>query len=447
VVLFGGVPSPLSGKRLLVVAEDADVGALVQGALGRLGARVLQVGTGRGALDLLGRVTPDAAVVEVPLSDVRGSEVLAALARVRVPAVAVSGVYRGPRAADELRRHGACDFFEKPFEVDALARAVAHAIGATGATEADDAEAPDEVTGARPLSAEELPAGIAAAPVFALLDDPAPGAPAPRDGFSTPLPETSRPPRPQQSPETGSPPPQGDLAHTAVPRLLVALHLGQATGALTVARGPVRKILVVERGALVYAASNVGAERLGAICVRRGLVSAERLEALRSERPDARTADLLAAEGVLPPERRIELVAGQIRAIAWSTFEWREGSYELRLGRPPVARVPVRAAMADLVLEGMMRASTLPRLRADLPAELHLAPSPDPAFELYALGLRAREARMLTLADGTKTVADLVRLSELPERDALAFLEACRVMRVLDEAERVLASTRRIGFM
>ena len=439
------VPSPLSGKRLLVVAEDADVGALVQGALGRLGARVLQVATGRGALDLLGRVTPDAAVVEVPLSDVRGSEVLAALARARVPAVAISGVYRGARAAEELRRHGACDFFEKPFEVDALARAVAQAAGATG--EADEGEAPDEVTGARPLSAEELPAGIAAFPVFALIDGPVEGTPATRDGFSTPLPEPARPPRPAPAADATAPPPRGELARTSVPRLLVALHLGQATGALTVERGPVRKLLVVERGSVVYAASNVGAERLGAICVRRGLVSAERLEALQRERPDARTADLLAAEGVLPPERRIELVAGQMRAVAWSTFEWREGSYEFRLGRPPVARVPVRLPMAALLLEGMRRVSTLPRLRADLPAELHLAPSPDPAFELYALGLGAREAHLLALADGTKTVADLVRLSELPERDALAFLEACRVMRVLDEAERVLASTRRIGFM
>ena len=94
-----------------------------------------------------------------------------------------------------------------------------------------------------------------------------------------------------------------------------------------------------------------------------------------------------------------------------------------------------------------VRASTLARLRTDLPADVHLAPSPDPAFELYALGLRAPQARILALADGTKSVADLVQLSDLPERDALAFLQACRVMRVLDEAERVLASTRRIGFM
>jgi hypothetical protein len=103
--------------------------------------------------------------------------------------------------------------------------------------------------------------------------------------------------------------------------------------------------------------------------------------------------------------------------------------------------------MADLLLEGMVRGSTLPRLVIDLPAAIHLAPSPDPAFELYALGLRPGEAHLLSLCDGTKSVLDLVALSRLPERESLAFLQALRVMRVLDDVERVLAGTSRIGFM
>jgi CheY-like chemotaxis protein len=438
------VESPLSGRRLLVVAEDADLASLVQGVLARLGADVQAVGTGRAALDALARTTPDAAVVEVPLSDVRGSELLAALARARVPAVAVSGVYRGAQAAAELRRLGARDFFEKPFRLDALARSLFEAVGATAGAE-DDEEARDEVTGALPLSAEEVPEAIAAVPVFALMDVPVEAAPAPREGFALRLQEPPRPPR--VAAPAPAPAPRGELAETSVPRLLVALHLGQATGALTLTRGPVKKILVVEQGVPVYAASNLGAERLGALCVRRGVVTAERLEALRKERPGARTAELLAGAGLLSPEQRATLIAGQIRLIAWSTFEWRDGTYDFQLGKAPASRVPVRITMGELVLEGMLRASTLARLKLELPAELHLAPSPDPAFELYALGLRAREARLLAHADGTKSVADLLRLTDLPERDALAFLQACRVMRVLDDAERVLASTRRIGFM
>ncbi len=437
--------SSLSGKRLLLVAEDADLAALVQGALGRLGASVELAASGRVALDALGRRAPDAAVVEVPLPDVRGSDVLAALARARVPAVAVSGVYRGPRAAAELRRLGALDVFEKPFAVDALVRAVSRAVGAPEPP--SDGEARDEVTGARPLGLNELQRGIAAPPPLpALMDGPVSAPRSAPDGFSTPLPDTARWRAPAAF-DHGPPPASGELARTSVPRLLVALHLGQASGALTVGRGPVKKILVVEQGAPVYAASNVGAERFGALCVRRGVVTAERLDALRREQPQARTAALLFGAGLLDVEKRTELLAGQIRGIAWSTFEWREGTYEFQLGKPPASRAPVRVAMGQLVLQGMLRASTLPRLRADLPADVHLAPSPDPAFELYALALRAGEAHLLSLADGTKSVDDLVRLADMPERDALAFLQACRVMRVLDEAERVLASTRRIGFM
>lgn len=438
--------APLAGKRLLLVAEDADLAAVVGGALLRLGAEVRAAASGRAALDALAR-KPDAAVVDLPLPDLRGSELLAALSTAGVPAVVVSGVYRGARAASELRRLGARHFLEKPFAIEDLARAVSLAAGvAESPVDGDAGGGPTEATS--PHARDERPVGVAE------LAAPPPPPPAgrpepavPRDPFSTPLPDTGGGRPAPQDDGRAPPPPRGDLARSSVPRLLVALHLAQATGALSVVRGGVRKLVAVERGAPVYAASSVPAERFGAICVRRGVVGAERLEALRREHPEARSADLLLGAGLLTPERQAELVAGQLRAIAWSTFEWREGTYEIQLGRLPPGRVPVRIPMGDLVLEGMRRASTLDRLWAELPSGAHLAPSPDPAFELYALRLHAPEAHLLALADGTKGVTDLVRLADMPERETLAFLQACRVMRILDEAERVLASTRRIGFM
>jgi CheY-like chemotaxis protein len=251
------------------VAEDADLATLVALAASRLGAETVSVSTGRAALDAIARRAPSVAVLDLPLPDVRGSDVLAALARVRVPAVAVSGAYRGPRAADEVRRLGACDFFEKPFPVDALVAAVARALGVTPP---GMDEAADEVTGSRPLRPEEVPEAIAAAPLPALDDEPVAGGPTAREGLAAPLPDA---PRPRPPADGGPPPARGDLARTTLPRLLVAVHQGLATGALTLVRGPVKKILVFEEGAPVYAASNVGAERFGAICVRRGLVGQE----------------------------------------------------------------------------------------------------------------------------------------------------------------------------
>ncbi len=433
------VPGPLSDKRLLLVAEDRELAAVVASAAARLGAEVAGVKSGRAALAAVAARAPDAAVLDLPLPDVRGSELIDALARAGVATIVVSGVHRGTRAAEEVRRLGARDFFEKPFEVEAVVAAVARAVGADAPPL--DAEAPDEVTGARPLERDEVPDAIAAswgpqdrhaaAAKVAGLAMPLPAA---RDASA--VPSADVPPRPS-----------GDLAEASVPRLCVALHVGQATGALTLERGPVKKLLLVERGVPVYAASNVAAERFAAICVRRGEVTPEAVETMARAAPDERLGDALVARGLLAADRRVELVQAQVRAILWSTFEWREGRYAFQPGRPPVDRLDLRISMADLVLEGMRHGSTLRRLRQDLPSRAHLAPSPDPAFELYTLKLRREEAKLLALADGTKDVSDLVRLSEVQERDALAFLQACRVMRVLDEVERVLAGTRRIGFM
>ena len=428
--------------------EDGPLADLVSEAAARLGAAVDVRATGRGGLEALADTPPpDAALVDLPLADVRGAEVLAAATRLRLPVVAVSGTFRGPRAAGEVLRLGAADFFEKPFPVLSVMARLARLMGSAlpGLEEPED-----EVTGAAPLG--PAPTGPLAVEPFlalALAGEGVPGvreaaAPPPLSELAAPLPDPLRPaaPRPAASPAR-----RGDLASTGVVRLLVAVHQAQATGALTLSRGAVRKILVLEKGAPVYAASNVAAERFGAICVRRGIVSAAELEALRAAAPGARTGELLVARRKLAARQRAELIAAQVRAIAWSTFEWREGRYEFQLARPPAGLVALGLSLADLLLEGIVRTAGLERLRADLPPEVHLAPAPSPAFELYALGLRPAEAHLLSLADGTKSVRDLVALARLPEREALAFLEALREMGVLDDVERVLAGTRRIGFL
>jgi CheY-like chemotaxis protein len=449
------VAPPLLDKRLLLIVEDEILASLLGEAASRLGAATTVASTGRAALEALAAglaaqpaAPPHAAVLDLPLPDVRGSEVLAALKRAGVPVVAISGAFRGPRAAGDVLRAGASDFFEKPFPVLALMARLARLMGEAlpGLSEPED-----EVTGATPLRPPAEAAGaIDDAPFLALTDDDAvPEPPAPLPPLAGPLPAPPRPPAaaPAPVPAAGPPARRGDLAHESVPRLLVALHVAQATGALTVQRGAVKKILLVEKGAPAYAASNVAGERFGAICVRRGVVTAEELNALRREDAAARTADLLLRARKLTNARRAELTTAQIRAIAWSTFEWREGQYAFQLARPPSGLLHLGLSMADLLLEGMVRASTAPVLQAELPLGIHLAPSPAPAFELYALGLRPAEAHLLSLCDGTKSVQDLLALARLPEREALAFLQALRVMRVLDDVERVLAGTRRIGFM
>ena len=442
------VNGPLAGKRLLVVDEDTVLAGLLVEAVIRLGGAALPFASGQAALEALGDAGPfHAAVVDLPLPDLRAAEVLGGLRRAGVPAVAVSGAYRGPQAAGEALRAGAADFFEKPFSALTLMSRLARLMG----TALPGLPEPvDEVTSSEPLPMAIGPGGQAIddAPFLDLADEEASGEPPPPLPFlAAPLPAglagTSGPPGAADA----RPPPRGELGQVTVPRLLVALHLAQATGALTIRRGPIRKILLVDRGVPTYAASNLAGERMGAICLRRGLVTPEALDGLRRAEPAVRTADLLLRAGAIDEVRLEQLTFAQVRAIAWSTFEWREGQYELALGRPPAGLRRLHLPMADLLLEGLVRVSTPAMLAAELPLGVHLAPATDPAFELYALGLRPAEAHLLSLCDGTKSVGDLLSLARLPEREAMAFLQACRVMRVVDEVERVLAGTRRIGFM
>lgn len=407
------MPGETATKRLLVVDENQELAQLVASAALRIGAASTLCRTGQEAIAQIVEAQPHAAVVDLPLADVRGSEVFSALRRAGVPAVAVSGVYRGPHCAEQVVSLGAAAFFEKPFVVEALVDAVARLVGARLPAPAPEAE--DEVTDADIISEE--------------------GAPGP-------------PPSPAR-PSPPPPPARGDLAATRVPRLLAAFHVAQATGVLTLQRGKVKRLLLFDKGVPVFASSNVPADRLGAFCVRRGILTkAQREEIAHSLPPGGRTADALLAKGLLTEKLRAEVVAEQVRGIVWSTFDWREGSYRFQVAALPHREI-VKLALfpGDLILEGVLRTASLPDLHRDLDSSVALAPAADPAFELYALGLRPAEAHLLALADGTKSVADLVALSEMPERESLAFLYACRLMGVLDEVERVLAGTRRMAFM
>ncbi len=281
------------------------------------------------------------------------------------------------------------------------------------------------------------------------LDEISPGialVPPPREGLAMPLPSPAIP-----SPTRAAAPalPEGDLASTRVPRLLAALHVARATGALTLARGPLKKLVLFEQGRPVFAVSNVPSERFAVRCVREGVLSPDALGTILAEiGPRSPLNEALVARGLLEDARRVSMIGDQISEILWSTFAWREGSYRLLAGsraRRPIARMVL--CPGDLVLEGFRRTATLERLRLDLPDMLALAPAADPPFAPGDLAIAPGEASMLGQADGTKTVRDLIVLSGLDERSSLAFLQGCREIRILDEVTRALAGTRRIGFM
>ncbi len=385
----------LAGKRLLIVERDPELARLVGAAAESRGAQVSLCGSADEALAELRERPADGAVLALPLAGADPAELLQVLRRSAIPAVAL--FEPPPSAGDEPPRLEPQGRVPRPFLLEDLMQAVVEALEAPPA-------AAGEVPGLDLRDFDSLVFSEARPALDELV--PARPRPAEPEGLARPLPEVGRPRSPP--PERGPLRPSGQLAAAPLPRLLAALHAGCATGALLLRRGPARRILLFEDGAPVFAEA-------------RGPRGAEE-----------------PAPGAPDP----------VAEIAWSAFEWREGSYRIALG--PLRRRERMApslSSGDLILEGMRRVATLPLLRRELPAEAVLARAPAPAFDLSRLAILPFEAGLLACADGTKSAADLVALSGAGERAALAFLQASRHMGILEEVDRVLSSTRRIGFL
>lgn len=464
---------PLTGKRLLLVGEDRDLGLVVSLAAERLGARVSICAAIEEALEAL-RVWPaDAAVVDLPVRGGDPTPLGERLRRDAVPVVAVSAAPRSPRVAADAERLGAMRLFAKPVPVGELLGVLRLAL--SDAPVATPVPAPQPVAALAPRpAATPVPARPPASTPAPAPVPPPPAWPAPGPDFESLIFSCARPAldedvptpfgrarqEPLASPLPGSLPavvpgaaarllPRGTLEEVLLPRLLAVLAQAEATGSIELVLGPVRRLLLLDRGAPAFAISNQPDERFGPRCVREGVLDAAALASLQRALPPGESLGrALVSSGALTAERRRAMVAAQVSEIAWAAFAWRQGSYRIALGPlPSRERLELGILPGPFILEGIRQRFPLEQLRRELPPDGALAASEAGKAALPGLGLPPADLQLLALADGTKSIPDLVALSPLPERESLALLLGANLLGFLDVRDRVLASTRRMGFM
>jgi CheY-like chemotaxis protein len=456
-----------SMARLLIVEDNHELASLIVSAAQGRGHEARAAYTGEAALEALGPGSKwDVALVDLLLPDIRGSEVLAALRAHGVPAIAVSGVYKGDRFAQEaVQVHGARAFFAKPFELNAVMDALEEAGGITPAPRAPP---PVEEAGSTPsdellddedlIVLEEVPAEVedALASLQAVPETEA--LPVPDDGHhALPLPFQRREKvwsataSPSAAPRGKLPEwtLAGELKDTSVARLLNAYYEARHHGELKLKQGSVLKVVYFEAGRIVYAASNLAQERFGRFSVRRGALTEARLAevAAYAKEHGLRTGEALLRLGILDAERRRQLLEEQVKEILWSTFTWTEGQYGFSAMRPQRADlVKLSVFPGDLVLEGVEKTETLVALRQRMAPSRRLFPTADPPYGLHELKLQGPQALLLAYADGSKTVEDLLALTDLSERQALATLRGLELLGVLEERPEAPSRRHRITF-
>ncbi|ATB40407.1 hypothetical protein CYFUS_005856 [Cystobacter fuscus] len=254
------------------------------------------------------------------------------------------------------------------------------------------------------------------------------------------------------APRTRAPPAwslSGNLKDTSVPRLLNAYYEARHSGELKLRQGTTQKVVYFEAGRPVYAASNLAPERFLRFCVRRGVVSEAQAQAAfaLAREQNLRSSEALARLGFVDARRRQQVLEEQVKEVLWSTFSWTEGAYGFSALRPPSAgRVALSLFPGDLILEGVQRSEPLVALRQHMPRSRRLFPSAAPPYALHELKLKGQQALLLAYADGTKTVEDLLTLTDLPEREGLATLRGLELLGVLEERREEPGSRRRISF-
>jgi CheY-like chemotaxis protein len=396
--------------NLLIIEDNPDLARLLA-SIGEMRGHLTRVAsTGAEAMVALGEQRFEAAIVDLFLPDIEPSELFARLKTAQVPAFAMSGVYKGDAVATEAtQRHGAIAFFQKPFRVLEMLKQVEHL---TGVAERQPPPPPPD--------AFDVPLEVT---VTEPEPEPQPDLP-PIDAWERSW-KTAPPPKPAPKAQLAR---TGSLKTTNVPLLLNACYQAHLNGDLLLKHGgsAAVKSVSLDAGQPVYAVSNLAHERFARFCARKGVLRADDLDAVAQLAKEAglKTGEAMLKLNVIDDAQRRALLQEQMKEIIWSTFLWAEGEYVIAPERPlREGAIKLPLFPADLIVEGCLKTPLLP-LRERLPATLKLSPTAAPPYPLEGLKFTGEQARLIAYADGTKTVADLLALTDLAERDVLALLYA-----------------------
>jgi two-component system, OmpR family, response regulator len=199
----------------------------------------------------------------------------------------------------------------------------------------------------------------------------------------------------------------------------------------------VKKVVFFERGQPVFALSNLLADRFGQFLVRTGRVRPEQLAdaAQVAQRSGRRTGDVLVERGLLTDADRSYYLGQQVKAIIYSLFAWEDGSYVMSFGAPARQEVlKLDVHPATLIVRGMKKLYKPERVRRLLALEDRLMPSRQSIYPTRDLALERWETELMPLADGSRTVAELIALAKRPEGSVLLSLAVLLALQVLEKS-------------
>jgi len=234
----------------------------------------------------------------------------------------------------------------------------------------------------------------------------------------------------------------GDLAALEVPRLLSRLHRAAYTGRLTLVSGRVEKTVWFDAGAVVFARSSAGHDRLLDALLRSGMLTRSQYEEGRrlTEAEGRRAGQVLVEAGFLKQAEMLDALQHHLARIVDSTLPWREGTWALEPDVHCAEAIQLTTPTAVLLVEGIRQRmeparllglvggpGTHPRLRdgaAERTASVH-----DVAAGLQLL---PGEEAWLPHFDGRASLGELLARPGADEAELLVVVYALHVLELLE---------------
>jgi curved DNA-binding protein CbpA len=220
---------------------------------------------------------------------------------------------------------------------------------------------------------------------------------------------------------------RGEIAEGVLPQLLRRIYVERRTAMLRCVRGDEEQSLRFNGGHIVNAHTNIKADRLGEMLVRRGLLSDDGL-ARATEiviREKRRLGEVLDELGLLDANGLEDAIAIHVHEMLARLFSWTDGSYALADEPEDAARsdVTLKLSTGELILEAARAVKDPDVVRyalGDVDRVLNL--SSDPLLRFQKLTLSPNDGFVLSRIDGTTTVRELLQLIPLPTEETLKSL-------------------------
>jgi len=207
---------------------------------------------------------------------------------------------------------------------------------------------------------------------------------------------------------------QGSLGTFKLPEVLTFLSTTRKSGTLIVSHDGHEANLFFDDGDLVYAGSNQEQFRLGAVLLRKKMITPDqrdRIDAMMRN-DGGQFGTLAVQQGVLSDDQLRDYLKVQVSEIVYDSFVWPSGSFAFTDGhRLPSHAVTIAVDLPNLIMEGARRIDEWEqclRLLPDKNVVFRVIPTPRDE----KITLTADEWRILFLINGQRTLDELCHDAE-----------------------------------